>query len=489
MSFSVVAKVAKTKFALDEAVPLEVSAVNTSSGLRGAPVIEGPDSTVALLVSKDGGPAAMHEPQRDLGLRPALPVLVAEQQRAHGVIDVKHLAGRLAAGSYEVTALLLDTGDRSKPVRFEVERAVLRAAAAVPVTGSGDDERQVLRLEARASGAQLVLVRPVQGHDEVEREAIDLGPAPATATIALSSSAPPERDERAWALALDGARLARRFADRGLGGHTLPELTVPAEDARLVGAVAGELETPAPPPSFTRGVDVDPWPWLHVALIGRAPGSAAGADLQLMGLDVGPGSSSSPTWHRLPLGAAPAAARVSALDAATRYVFVASPADGERVRIEAIAWRRTGFAKPLLLLETRGALLDMEAVVDADGTSARVHVLVALPDGARAIESARIDAAGAVARSGARVFTREQLPSDMEQLRLRAAWEDDVYLLARTSAGEPILVLPGSITPWPAPVPRGAWWDIEIVAGSIHALHVAEERGLVVELIEPPEEP
>ncbi|MEZ0228934.1 MAG: hypothetical protein ACAI25_09930, partial [Planctomycetota bacterium] len=344
---------------------------------------------------------------------------------------------------------------------------------------------QVLRLEERGTGAQLVLVRPVPGHDEVEREAIDLGAAPASASIALSVTAPSERDERAWAVALDGARLHRRFADRALGGHVLPELDVPATDARLVGALAGALEQPVPDPVYTRGMDWDAWPRLHVALLA---GAASGAEL--VALDVGPGAASVPTWHRRPLGAAPAAARACALDAATRLVFVASSAEEDRVRIDAVRWDTAGLGAPILVLETRGALLDMEAVVHPDGLEARVFALVALsePAGALAIESARIDAKGAVARLATRLLLREQLPDDVEQPRLRVVWQDEVFLLARTAAGDPILVLPGSRTPWSIPAPRHSWWDIEVAAGQVHALHVDERAGLAVDLLEAPDD-
>lgn len=486
MSFEVAAKLDKPRFALDEAVPLAVAAVNLSGGLLSAPVIESEGGTVSLELRRGAGPVELFRPGRNLGGHGMAPPLIGRNQASRGVLDVKHLAGPLAAGRYEVAAVVELTGDRSKPVEFVVERAPLRAAVAMPVSGTGEDSRQVLRLEARGGGAELVLVRPGGGHDDAGREAIHLGPVPAAATIALSVSPPPLLDERAWAVALDGTRLVRRFTDRGLGAHSLPDVAVPANGARLVGALGGSLETPAPPPVFERGADFDPWPRLHVALLA----GDAGTGVELLALDVGPGASSVPAWHRARLATAPSGARACALDGTLRYVFVASSAEADRVRIDATPWTAAGLGAPVRVLETRGALLDMETLVSPGGDEARVVCLLALsePEGALVLESARIDARGAVVRLAPRLLLREQRPDDMEQPRLRLVWEEEAYLLARTAAGDPILVLPGTREPWAVPVRRDAWWDIEVAVGRVNALSVDEERGLVAEPLEPPDE-
>jgi hypothetical protein len=462
-SFLVRTKLPKDHFALDEAVPLEVMAVNQAGGPMPAPVIDGQGATVIFELRHDGGEPVFMTPARDPSRRPAPRPVVAAGVPVKGTIDLRELAGPLAPGKHSVVAVLEPSADRSAPVEFVVERAVLHAAVVAPASTTGEEERSVLRLEARGQDDLLVAVIAVRGgRGEVDRVAVDLGAASPSSLLALSVGPPRTTDPRAWALALDGRKLARRFIDEEQRAQALPEIAVPAAEPALVGALAGSLE---------------PDPRLHVAFLDGA---------RLLVLDAP--NAAAPSWHETALAAEPEAICLSSLDETTRFAFLARQGD-EAFSVELVPWTDGGLGAAAPLLAAKGTLVGIEAVASPEGDLVRLFAVSRpdAPDLALAVDSATVAADGRVAREETRVFRPEQLP-DIEAVRVRAVWERPLFLLGRDPLSKtPLVATPGSREPGTVAVAPGELWDVECSrAGFLAALSVDPESGLRVRPVEMP---
>jgi hypothetical protein len=476
----------RARFVAGEPIVVSVAAraLQANEAIALAP---GQSDPPLLEIRRDGGAPERVALRGAEGGRQRRPTkLVEAGDTIEGSFDLAE-AVQPTPGSYEAVLELSDRS-RSEPFQFVVEPARGLVWTVAPSDPTGAFRRVFARLEERSPEPRIVLTRPRRR----ERETLELGVAPRDARLAVSVPSPDVPDARQWVIFLAGRSLVRSFVDSEPYVHRFEPVELPADATELVAALGGAAVAPSPPPrpesepdGRARVFDEEPWPELHVLLVARP----RGAPSRLFAVTIAPAVGAVPKISTRDLPGPFLGGAAVPLSGANRLALAAVTSGKSDVSLVALAWNAAGLGAPFVLVRSPGRFQSMDAVVLPEGAGTRAAILAIErrekeKDEALFVREARVDASGVVQERPPRLVVSGDRLRELTGLRIRLAGEDGTYVLAsRTSDGRALVLAPETDEPMETAVPKGATWDLELDGGSLAAIFLDPERGVVSEPI------